>query len=351
MTPDSSSGSISAALDVLCGIQPDALNPYRAKARKALENLQAFTTNLDAQDSVSCTGQLDPPNLEPGCHQYGSSLPSPPREDTCPITADGTGFPLTCRDDEIKIRPVEAWSPCTSLDDNHQCTVNVVKALIDDNDRLRGVLEESRLTSIKKSDFWLVEDLPLTAKCSVHRLLAQRSFALEYNHWDTQSFGTSRINDLIGEPSKCRNHRGTITSFVKERFKNPVSASKTIQNGIRFLILEDALGVPGSSVVMCLNFSRFKSVHLEELICLAKFMRETESIWDLVVKTSKLLVQLQLLDGRTIPRSSSDIDRSIDETSQQSLKRRVEFSGSESNGKRCRQDLGSREALNGCSMF
>jgi len=87
---------------------------------------------------------------------------------------------------------------------------------------------------------------------------------------------------------------------------------------------------------MCLNFSRFKLVHLEELICLAKFMRETESIWDLVVKTLKLLVQLQLLDGRTIPRSSSDIYRSIDETSQQSLKRRVEFSGSELNNKRCR---------------
>lgn len=345
MNPDLSSGSISAALDILCGIQPDALNPYRAKARKAFENLQAFITNLDARDSTPCTGQSDPPNLESGCHPDGSSLPLPPKEDTCPMTAE-------CQDDEIKIRSVETWSPC--LNDNHQCTVDVIKALIHDTDRLRDVLEESCLTSIKKSDSWLAEDpssTDLPAKCSVERLLAQRSFALEYNRWHTQSFTSSRINDLIEDPSKRRKPRGTIATYVKERFNNKESAAKTVQNGIRLLILEERLGLPGSSVIMCRNFSRFRLVHQEELICLAKSMRETESIWDLVVKTSKLLVQLQLLDDRYILRSSSNSYKSIDKTSQRSLKRRVEFSGSESNDKRPRQDQGSREALNGCSIL
>lgn len=128
------------------------------------------------------------------------------------------------------------------------------------------------------SDDPRIDDLKLvksnSSPCIKFRtVLGQRSLALEYIHWELQSFGTSKVIELVNNPKHSQHRKsGKVHQYLQAnhgRFVNTETVRTGIERGIKLLVLENVADTVMTSAIMSFCATKFRLIKYNEMRSLA----------------------------------------------------------------------------------
>ena len=307
-----------AALDIICNVRWQALQPYHVKVFRAHQKLQVFIKNHESSEPLPPAESNDdtasPCGNSSTKHDYPPScslpLPSPNHHNHRLLSllpnihslssSEHSNFPAHSTDNREYPLDNHSSSP------HHKNTLALIQALNKAQEKIRKYLSKSEITATEGKSPWTQEDPRIvdlqmgkkeTSNLKFRKVLSQRSLAEEYDRWELETYRTSRINQLVGDLSDSKERAdGHIKEYVDantHRFKNSDLAHHGIHCGIRLLVFERLLGEPGSSAILCFSFHRFRLIKFPELVCLGQQVRETAWIWSLAKAKSDWLGRCQ----------------------------------------------------------
>jgi hypothetical protein len=139
---------------------------------------------------------------------------------------------------------------------------------------------------------------------SFRRGLGQRSLAIEFDEWEREVFGTSRVSMRSLYPKEIDDNSGLISRFLEQRviqFQNKESASHGIRDGIRLLVFERIYGHVGISAILILLFTLFRDVKYGSFVALKRLLEKSGAWHDLAKDKSSWLTACQFrYDGKFV---------------------------------------------------
>ena len=260
--------SVLVALDILCNIPSQALQPHRTQAGLALQKLQLFIRDYDSSESSDDPASPSDHSHFPRSNVDDHDLTSPPHHcDSSPSSSEShdplsvprpPGHPSTSsnsldlptasvpliaskalliehrlppscslllpsqsqqNDPESRNHAGHLSSLPNPLDDHsssphHQNTLALIHALDKDQDKIQKYLNKSKVDAIEGKSSWTQEDprvvdLQIGKKqtslnLKFRKVLSRRSLAQEYDRWELEKYQTSRISQLVKDLSDSK---------------------------------------------------------------------------------------------------------------------------------------------------
>lgn len=286
-------------------ISTQDLIPYRSTLEQTLRIIEKKLDTIPSESSRSETSL-----------QHFSQQPTP----ATPITCSGS---FACSGTSCATH-----SSVEETGENNDTTEEASEAL--DVQRLMGALHGARRSEkvfkylssqsdplAQNGDDWVQEDPRVVdirlcnRGCSLdacfRRGLGQRSLAMEFDEWEREVFGTSRVSRRSLDPKAIDDNIGLINRFLAQNsvpFRNKESASHGIRDGIRLLVFERIYGHVGVSAILILLFTLFREVKYGSFAALKRLLQETGAWHNLAKDKSSWLTACQIrYDGKFVTHS------------------------------------------------
>ncbi|CAG8205289.1 unnamed protein product [Penicillium salamii] len=276
-------------------ISTQDLIPYRSTLEQTLRIIEKKLDTIPSESSRSETSL-----------QHFSQQPTP----ATPITCSGS---FACSGTSCATH-----SSVEETGENNDTTEEASEAL--DVQRLMGALHGARRSEkvfkylssqsdplAQNGDDWVQEDPRVVdirlcnRGCSLdacfRRGLGQRSLAMEFDEWEREVFGTSRVSRRSLDPKAIDDNIGLINRFLAQNsvpFRNKESASHGIRDGIRLLVFERIYGHVGVSAILILLFTLFREVKYGSFAALKRLLQETGAWHNLAKDKSSWLTACQI---------------------------------------------------------
>ncbi|KAI4156825.1 MAG: hypothetical protein L6R39_000991 [Caloplaca ligustica] len=159
---------------------------------------------------------------------------------------------------------------------------------------------DPRVTDITTADLVQLGDNAYNLT-QLRRMLSLRSMALEYNAWERQEGRTSTLDKRITQTDTCTQNTARVrvlNKFLERRFTPAYerSVKKTIQLGVRLLVLESILrdsGGPGCSVILALSYHAWRRWTFKDVTQFADEFRSQSSMTEFARRSADWLLQWQ----------------------------------------------------------
>lgn len=285
------------ALEVVCNVSPEELQPHRTKALLALRKLH----DCCALDRLEC-GSLSPPLT----HDHGSSSSSE-TWDTSPDTS-----PSTHPDMDLSPLPSASSSTEGYEVSPSPAISKLIHALNDKSADIKQYLSISEREATGDKSEWMIEDPRVvdlridetspSPKTKFRRGLSQRSLATGFTRWEGVTYGMSRVDQLVADLSRAEARKGHISKYLEvttDRFKNRRAARTGIEHGIKLLVFEKFFDERAVSAVLSFVYVNFRAIKYSQLPSLKATMENTEWIAELVEQKASWIDECQnLYEGR-----------------------------------------------------
>ena len=263
----SSALALEAALDVLCNASQEVLQPHRHKALLALQKLWISVGRVDPATFPRSASDWIP--LSGG--NYGSSSSTLSIKDKVPSMIAPNYSPgpvdsdLSSSTDERSVPP-----PRTDL---------VIESLDRQSVEIKKFLSKSELEAVTEVPEWLNEDPRIVdlqldgGRSSVNlsarfrKGLSQRSLTIEYNQWELDTFGTSKLDELQYNLACSKDRKsGHITEYVEmtDQFVDKATAIKGINHGIKLLVIERLLNTNSISAILIFGYRSLRLINSKD---------------------------------------------------------------------------------------
>jgi len=258
------------ALNVLRNIPEEALQSYRNEILSVLQVLVgtngcAVISQAQGDSSPPLTETNGTPSVPTDCRQNSregsESFPAPPRS-----------------------------------------VFDVMKALDNKSTQIEEYLSRTEDKATGSEPNWINEDPRIvdlqidgnhsSPETKFRKGLSQRSLAIEFDNWESKTYGRSRVRELVEDLSISHERRvGHIKEYIEanHQFKNQKSTRAGIEHGIKLLVFEQLLGKRVVSAVLIFTYRRFRMVKFEELACLKKAMERSEWVTGLTERKADWL--------------------------------------------------------------
>ena len=300
--------AIAEAIQILSrldAISTHDLIPYRTTLEQTLRIIEKTLDTIPSEAPRSETSL-----------QHSSQQPTPTTSITCSETAPSSGTSCATQ------------SSVEETGENNDTTEEASEAL--DAQKLMDALHGARRSEkvfkylssgrdplAQNGDDWVQEDPRVVdirlcnRGCSLdacfRRGLGQRSLAIEFDEWEREVFGTSRVSGHSLDPEAIDDNSGLINRFLAQNaisFKNKESASHGIRDGIRLLVFERIYGHVGVSAILILLFTLFRDVKYGSFVALKHLLRKSGAWHDLAKDKSSWLTACQIrYDGKFVAHS------------------------------------------------
>ncbi|KAL8668516.1 MAG: hypothetical protein Q9168_006856 [Polycauliona sp. 1 TL-2023] len=251
------------ALNVLCKASEELLRPHKTELKAAVQKLQS----LIEDHSTRNPGRVPLDTNDSSAFSFNGEDPSAPSPD--------------------QRTPPQPSPVAPSLIEDF------VAGLDKDLERIEKLLSQVSHKAVTCEPTWMnddprVVDLQIAGgrqsspTTKLRRGLSQRSLASEFDDWEKNTYGTSKVkerasNPLV-EPSRKLGHIAEFLDNNKDRFHNIPAARAGIEHGIKLLISETLLVGVGFSAILVFQYSRFRKIKFEELDGLKDAIKDSDRI-------------------------------------------------------------------------
>ncbi len=276
------------ALNVLCKASPEGLQSHKTELLVAVQELQTLIEKCG--DPVPhLTG--DPGRVSPSLISYDSSsilLDINESSSSSPHGRDLSAPSLThCSPpsaQEHQLNPVLSKS-----------IKDLIQALNKGSKQIKEYLSKSEQEATGKEPAWMIEDprvvdlqmdgSHLSPEIKFRKGLSQRSLAIEFSRWESDTYGKSRVSERTQNPSILQKRRGGhVPEYLKNnqhRFNNQSAAKVGIEHGIKLLVCEELFGSKAVSAILIFKYRRFRTIKFDELDDLKEAIKSSEWIFEL----------------------------------------------------------------------
>jgi len=292
------------ALHTLRDVAPEALRRHRADALLTFQNLQKFVDDNGPTDSRTLFAGDPHSNSSPHLQQGVSSssetenLSLPRSGALCSLASTPiVNFQRPGTPSTQQVLNLSSMSD-SMKSANSPALVGLMQALDKAEDLIKEYLSRSEVEATKDVLLRIVEDprvvdLKLGKKPSpeatFRKGLGHRSLALEYEQWELCVHNTSKVTELVKDPSLSQERRhGHIREYLQNnthRFKDQAATGKGIEHGIKLLVFERMFGGKAISAILSFTYRRFRAVRYEELAPLQDLMSHSQ--WLVNLASSK----------------------------------------------------------------
>ncbi|KAI9729203.1 MAG: hypothetical protein M1834_007110 [Cirrosporium novae-zelandiae] len=256
---ENESKAISTALNILCNAPEEAFQSHRSKVILTFTKLQKLSLIIDAGLSSARNNAASTP---PPRNQFRSPLSSSEGRQPRPPSPDNRGeisVSLSCcdtistEDSTISLSPLNTRNE----DPENKACKGLLKKLEKRYDRIFDYLKKDEPEAIGEPR-WLNDDSrvidltfndtasPQDDQALFRKLLSRRSLALDYLEWEATTFESSKVVELIENPSKINGRTGHINQYVRSsHFNLKEVATRGIQHGIKLCSIEKLVGFRG----------------------------------------------------------------------------------------------------------
>lgn len=278
----------------LDAISTQDLIPYRSTLEQTLRIIEKTLDTIPSEAPQSETSLQDSP-----------LQPTPITSITCSETAANNVTPCATPSSVEESDGINSTTEEASETLDAQRVMNALHGT-PRSEKVFKYLSSHRDPLVQNGDDWVQEDPRVidirlcNRGCSLdacfRRGLGQRSLAIEFDEWEREVFGTSRVSMRALDPNEIDDNSGLINRFLEEgiiRFQNKESASHGIRDGIRLLVFERMYGYVGISAILILLFTLFRDVKYGSFVALKRLLEKSGAWHDLAKDKSSWLTACQ----------------------------------------------------------
>ncbi len=297
------SSRVLEALNVLCNAPGELLRPHLAVVQKLQSRIEGHSTAI-----VTATGRhtpyptTDDRSATPSSVSHHSSSNHLSPNGSVPLSLSREDQSALLQDQHASPQPPSPQPPPSSVE-------RFMRGLSNALERIKTFLSQERRELFTSKAEWMAEDPRIvdiqiagvtskpTENHQFRRGLSQRSLALEFDDWETNTHGISSTKARATDPSVQPIRKlGHITEFLEansRRFHNLGAARDGIEHGIKLLVCEILLGGIGVSAILIFRFSSLRALKFEELNDLKDAIEEQGSVKELAGQKAGWLRQCQ----------------------------------------------------------
>ena len=281
----SESTRVLEALNVLCKASGELFRPHTTELRAAAQKLQLLIEN-PSTTIVPATSHI---RLPPTTGDSGQLPPFPDSDRSFLTPLEDPLGPSPAQHNSPQLSPQEHGLSPAPLSSTEEFIANLNTRL----NKIEGYIFELGHNAVKHEPEWKTGDPRLvdlqiggdrtqTPITKLRRGLSQRSLAVEFDDWESQTYQTSRLGVRTNTPSEEPSRKlGHITEFLEtnqDRFHNNQSVSKGIEHGIKLLVCENLLGGMGFSAIFIFRYTDLRKIKYEELNSLRDLITSSDPI-------------------------------------------------------------------------
>lgn len=258
--PSGESTSVLEALEVLCKASEESLRPHKTELKAAVQRLQSLIEYHSTTVVATTCRDVSPPTANNPGPNESSALPSTGKDPSAPSPDQRTP-------------PQPSPVAPSSIE-------NFVVKLDTELKKIQELLSQVSYKPATCEPIWTIDDPRVvdlqiaggsqsSPTTKLRRGLSQRSLAAEFDDWERNTYGTSKVEARSShpsvEPSRKLGHIAKFLDHNRDRFHNISAARAGIEHGIKLLICETLLGGVGLSAILVFQYTRFREIKFEEL--------------------------------------------------------------------------------------
>lgn len=178
--------------------------------------------------------------------------------------------------------------------DSHELqSESLIEMLRDRYHSIKVYLNKEPSDAVCGGTTWLDEDPRIVELCmsekdgpsdqlTYRKQLSRRSLAKDFIEWEREKFKTSRVQQLVENPSD-KGSQGHLRTFLEESsgIINKNRAFKGIRHGIKLLFIETQLGLSGISALLAFTFTNFRDLNYEKVPPFVRRLQHCRDLLDL----------------------------------------------------------------------